>query len=145
MTDNGAVNASGYNQTLTTDAKGQLSFEGLADGYYRLTETNCITGYQPSPDPVYIHIDASGQVTQALWENGAVIKDNKWTTQALSGDITMQSPFALLVKNYPIDPLPETGGVGTFMYTQSGLLLMAAAAALYIYRKKHGKEESIPS
>lgn len=147
MTNSGAVNTTGYQSTLTTGENGLLSFEGLADGYYRLTETATPEGYLKPEEPVYIHIDISGKVSQALWENGAPVigSDGKWSTATLSGDITQQSSFYLLVKNHPLAPLPETGGAGTSMYTQSGLLLITAAAALYIYSKKRRKEERYSS
>ena len=50
-------------------------------------------------------------------------------------------PYNVQVLNLKLTPLPETGGVGTTVYTQSGLLLMLMAMALLIYKTRRKEEQ----
>jgi LPXTG-motif cell wall-anchored protein len=128
------VDPDGYDRVLTTDSKGRLTFYNLAAGYYKLTEVQPPVGYYAPLKSIYLYIDASGEVKLATYRNG-------WTTEALSGDVTYTGTFSIQVSNYKLEPLPETGGTGSIMYTQTGSLLMLAAIALLLYRKKYRKEE----
>lgn len=135
MSDNAEiVDESGYDRVLTTDSKGRLTFDNLAAGYYKLTEVQTPTGYMSTMTSAYLYIDTSGEVKLATYHNG-------WETSALTGDVAYIGAFSIQVSNYKLEPLPETGGTGSIMYTQVGLLLMLVAIVLFLYRKKYRKEE----
>ena len=55
--------------------------------------------------------------------------------------ISYTNPYNILVKNLGGVVLPETGGIGTTIYMQAGLLLILAAMALLLYRKLHRRED----
>ena len=54
----------------------------------------------------------------------------------------MTQSDTVVFENYGGAVLPETGGVGTHLYTTVGLLLMTAAALLYINIFKRRKEDA---
>jgi len=60
----------------------------------------------------------------------------------LKADSSMTQSDAVVFENYGGAVLPETGGVGTHLYTTVGLLLMTAAALLYINIFKRRKEDA---
>lgn len=63
---------------------GQITREGLTQGYYRLTELQAPDGYQLLSEPVYFRLTApSGQaVWQEVDDNGQVIDDPNFTFDA---------------------------------------------------------------
>lgn len=111
--------------TATTDNSGVLYFYRLKyETNYIIRETVTPPGYLSENIPIYVEI----------FENGTVeVQPHDFAEPGTSN-------FTLLVKNEAIEPLPETGGTGTYMYTQSGLLLMLLSVALYLYRTKRRGE-----
>ena len=95
---------------VTTDADGLALFYGLKEGIYYLIETAAPEGYNLLSEPVEIQLDR----TTHLAEN------------------------ALCVRNSAKFQLPETGGIGTAVFTLGGIgLLGAAALVLAGGKKKH--------
>ena len=112
--------ASVWTQTkteLTTDADGNILFEGLDQGTYTLTETETPAGYMPLSGPVTIKVDESGAVEDTF----ADVKDIKLADGAVQ--ITNRAGVAL----------PSTGGMGTTVfYVIGGVLVVGAAGALLV-------------
>ena len=123
----------------TTNDYGILHFDNLTAGkYYRLTETAAPAGYVATLTPIVLTVNGEGLIQQVeLGSDGTV------SVLALpdSGAITYTNSYNIRVVNNPSQPLPETGGPGTHLYMQSGLLFLMAAAALFIYKILHRKEE----
>ena len=120
--------------TLTTAANGMLTFDQLLAGAcYRLTEVSAPEGYLSVLDPVVISVNGEGLVQQ-------VASDGTLTNLA-HDYVTYTGAYNIQVINLNVKPLPETGGIGTYVYTQGGLLLMFAAAVLYGYNHHRRKEE----
>ena len=94
---------------LVTADDGTAAYNGLAFGTYYLVETEAPTGYNKLPDPVVVKVDANSHL-----EDGS----------------------AVIVKNSAEFELPETGGIGTTVFTVSGLLVICAAAILYCINKR---------
>jgi LPXTG-motif cell wall-anchored protein len=119
--------------TLTTDETGMLLFDNLSvNAYYRLTETDIPDGYVAPFDSIVLSINGIGEIKQ--------VQTDKTLTD-VSGGIEVTSPYNVKVTNLKVEKLPETGGTGNTIYTQSGLLLMLAATGLYIYNILRRKED----
>lgn len=101
------------NEEGSVIAKGVATFTGLKAGKYYLKETSAPTGYNINSSVYEINIATDGTVT------GEIVKAN----QAVVPD----TPLIV----------PETGGMGTMMFTIGGAALIACAGVLFlIVRKK---------
>ena len=125
--DGAFVGTGTFITALATDSVGQFKFDNLTAGaYYRLTETTAPRGYFGMDDSVVIKVDSAGLVQLAEIVNGSV------QTSTLSGAyVNYTVPYNIAFTNRAAQPLPETGGGGTYLYTCGGLLLMAASLLLY--------------
>lgn len=125
----------GVANTQTTDTKGMLTFDNLtADVYYRLTELQASGGYFVGFAPVILTMDGEGNIQRVL--------DDGTTAQLHDPLIQVTGPYNIQVVNIRMTVLPETGGIGTYVYMQSGILLLILAATLLLYKRKRRKEES---
>lgn len=126
--------------TEVTGADGSLTFDNLVAGaYYRLTETKLPIGYCQGLEPVIITENGDGLVQKVTVDTGTLVEGELKDTY-----IRYTNPYNITVCNEAIEPLPNTGGLGTQVYTQSGLLLILLAAALYLYKTKRRRED-VPS
>jgi LPXTG-motif cell wall-anchored protein len=98
---------------------------GLDDGTYRLTETAAPSGYIVSNSTVEF------TVSDGVAQNFGSSTDNAW----------LVNNNRLTIKNTPGNPLPNTGGEGTWMYFAAGaaLVLIAAIGGFVLRRRNHGK------
>jgi len=119
----------------TTDATlatpltaGTFSVSGLAAGKYYLKETVAPIGYKLLDSVISVSIIAkvngegkpTGEAEIKVWED---------TLASVEDSI-------ISVKNAPIDPLPETGGMGTTVFYVLGGLMVAAALVLLTSKKR---------
>lgn len=82
----------------TTDKIGEITWNRLVAGDYRLVETVAPAGYNLLANPIEFTIDDGDNLTHEF-----------------------------LVENIPKGELPQTGGIGTAVFTITGLLLMMPA------------------
>lgn len=109
------------------DADGKLVFKGLAEGTYKLTETKAPAGYTLLKNPITIVIEANnndGTIERATVDN--VEKESAKETGVVPVEIKNHSGFTL----------PGTGGMGTYIFTIGGLVVMAGAVLLLVSSKK---------
>ena len=121
----------GATQTLaSTDPAATYSLSGLDQGTYYLVEIDEPTGYN--------RLDAAIEVVVASSYNLVPYVDGHvpgYTADQLIGS-TVNGGAVVTVVNNQGSILPETGGIGTTIFTAAGILLMIGAAVLFITRRK---------
>lgn len=105
-------------------ANGKLVFHGLAEGTYTLTETKAPAGYTLLKNPITIVIahTEDGTITSAT-VNGKEVD-------------TKDGVVPVNIENHSGFTLPGTGGMGTYIFTIGGLVVMAGAVLLLVSSKK---------
>lgn len=107
--------------TITTPKSGKITFKGLDAAEYQLVETEAPDGYNKLKDPVDVKIEA------AYNQDGTL---NNWTVNGGGNDV------ALNIQNNKGTLLPETGGMGTIIFTVLGALAIIGGIA-WAVRRKH--------
>ena len=123
-TVNTKVNATGY-----VDGKGVLTFEGLGEGTYTITEIIAPEGYNLLKAPITVEIKANATFAKCEWK---VTADDK----SVTADNNL---YAFLIENKPGAALPSTGGIGTTVFYVLGGLLVVCAGVLLITKRRMNK------
>ena len=134
--------------TLTTDASGIATHNGLSNGTYYLVETKTNDGYNLLKKPIEVILNVQYTTitkTESAWvedTNGQKqVKSEITETTFTSADSTTQQGIKeQKVINKKGFTLPTTGGIGTFVFTFAGIAMMAAAVILLITGKKKKAE-----
>lgn len=122
-------------KVLGTENEGTtFTFTGLDDGEYKLEETKTPEGYNTMA-PIEFKIEATHD------ELKDDPKLNTLTGNKLSGEVlfttnTAEGTLETDVINYKGSELPETGGMGTTVLYAAGTLMILAAAAFLVMKKK---------
>ncbi len=101
---------------VVTGANGQLVVKGLGKGKYQFKEVTAPEGY-------------------------SINETNSSATLTITGDkATAEFTADADMRDTEVGALPETGGIGTTIFTVGGCAIMVAAAALFFMnKKKHEK------
>lgn len=102
--------------TVVTDTKGEVKVEGLDVGKYHFTETKAPNGYSIN--------EAGKDIVLGLGDGATEATENFVAT----GDLTL--------KDSQLSALPETGGIGTTIFTIVGCGIMIAAAGLFFASRR---------
>lgn len=118
-----------------------FTFKGLDDGEYKLVEDVAPAGYNKLDD-VFFTVTANHKIETdclpgdviltSLSGTGALIEFNGVTTD---GSLTAQ------VVNKMGSTLPSTGGIGTTIFYIAGIILVLAAAVLFVTKRRVGAEK----
>ncbi len=127
-TDPTEINATGY-----VDENGVLTFEGLGEGTYTITELVAPNGYNLLKDPVTITITANATLEGCTW----TVKNGETGLPAGADHL-----FAFNVENNSGTELPSTGGTGTTIFYILGSLLVVVAGVVLVTRKRMNASEN---
>ena len=106
--------------TETSGSNGTVTFKGLADGTYKVTETNAPAGFQ--------NLKAAFTVTIA---NGKAVKYAGADIWGLAPSAEVSGNYTYKVKNVKnVTQLPLTGAAGTTLFTVVALLVAGAGVAV---------------
>ncbi len=122
----------GTEKDITTEANGTITFTDLADGKYRITETQSPAGHSLLANPIEVELplvlgegqssDNTGTATGVVKENGTYYYDLTYT-----------------IINNKLFTMPEAGGRNIFMLTLAGTAMIALAGGYTVYlRRRRG-------
>lgn len=117
-----AKNGGEGGDTVVTPASGLITFQGFDAGSYTLVEVKPLAGYNKLPDQA---IDI-----KATYNPDGTLKDS---TITIGGKSAADGVF--VIENNKGALLPETGGIGTVLFTLGG----AALIGYGVYRKRSAK------
>ena len=122
-------------KVLATENGGTtFTFTGLDDGEYKLEETTTPEGYNTMA-PIEFKIEATHDETSANPQL-ITLTGNKLNGDVLFNTNPAEGTLKTDVKNYKGSELPETGGMGTTVLYAAGTLMILAAAAFLVMKKK---------
>ena len=107
---------------ITTDANGTATIYGLDLGTYKFKEVTAPRGYSINTN------DVSGTIALQTNKEKAESADDIVATNASMSDTKLNS-------------LPSTGGMGTYLFTIIGVVVMAGAAGAFFISRRKGSEE----
>lgn len=105
---------------VVTDANGKVKVQGLDIGTYKFKEVTAPQGYSVNTTDV----SATLEVAE---------KDNGTASGVLIQNTSM--------KDTKLGALPSTGGMGTYLFTIIGVVVMAGAAGAFFMSRRKGSEE----
>lgn len=123
------------NGTFKTNPEGKITIKGLAAGTYYLKEIKTTSGYTLLANPVKIMITETPDVATKKTVATCTVDDKKTEKKQLEED-SGNFYYTFSVQNDKGFNLPATGGMGTYIFTIAGLVIMAGAAFLLITSKK---------
>ena len=114
-----------------------FEFKGIDDGEYRLTETRAPANYDKLSDPIYFtvtagHVDGANPYLDTF--SGNITSGNVGEMAFTANKDT--GILSTTIQNKPGSSLPETGGMGTTVLYAAGTLMILAAAAFLVMKKK---------
>ncbi len=119
---------------------GQILIWGLGEGNYVIRETKAPAGYQIAKG------DFEFTVSDTIGITGAISNANISETRAdAPGKFTRvliqenSQKYYIGITNAPGSALPETGGMGTTLFTVLGIIMMAGAIGFFSTRKRNSR------
>ena len=114
-----------------------FEFKGIDDGDYKLTETKAPDNYDMLSAPIYFtvkagHVDGPDPSLKTFSGN---IDSGNVGNMAFDANID-NGILSTTIQNKPGSSLPETGGMGTTVFYAAGTLMILAAAAFLVMKKK---------
>ena len=141
---------SSANTSVLTDSTGMATFLGMKEGTYYIRELTAPSGYSVLPGDVEVVITAvknsetppqpTGDFTCQYKLNGAANYTNTDYTYSDASDNTLKILAKFQIADDKGFTLPGTGGIGTTIFTVSGIAIILLGGCLaFVYNKKRKK------
>lgn len=127
---------------LTTDANGEVSCSGLANGTYYLVETKTVEGYNLLKAPVEVNLKVAYVTTTKdeyyIDKDGVktLVKHEVTKKEFKENVETSDGTHPETIINKKGFQLPTTGGMGTLLFSVIGVIVMIAAAFILLKGRK---------
>lgn len=133
-------------EATSAENTGALNFKGLDAGEYTLKETEAPKGYSLNSTVYTVIIETTYNDDGTLKDYTVTIKDgttvlNKITYSNNGETVERENNNTTVeIKNTKLSSLPSTGGMGTYLFTIVGVVLMTCAAGVFfVSRRKANK------
>lgn len=138
-----------FNGVTTSDATGQLNIYGLSFGTYYMKETKAPGDYTLNSHVFKIVIAAGEWNSDNTLKSWTITVDDKTTntfvaengTVVINGKLEKINPTE--IKNTKTAELPSTGGMGTYLFTITGVMIMAAVAGMFLVSRRRDRENQL--
>lgn len=127
--------------TVTSDKNGKLFIKGLAAGTYYLKETIAPEGYSVNTHEFKIVITATYNANGTLATWNVNIDGADKASFTVTNDGVSKNVSGIDIMNTKLSSLPSTGGMGTYLFTIIGVVVMAGAAGAFFISRRKGSEE----
>ncbi len=126
---------------ITVESNGTVTIYGLdAQEEYYLVETEAPAGYSVDKTPIQLTRPSNWEnptetTTTTTDDDGVKVTTTTYTFNDFGTNGITQIP------NTKLSALPETGGIGTTIFTIGGIVIMVAAAGLYFANRRKNNAE----
>jgi len=125
--------------TTTSGAYADITYSGLKDGTYTLTEEQGVDTYRKLTGAVKITITGGKAKASSLYDGTYTYAASAETAD--DGYVSA-SGSTVTISNPKINELPGTGGMGTVLFTVGGAAVVLLAGAMFVvYMRKRKVEE----
>ena len=134
-------------ETDSAETTGALNFKGLDAGEYTLKETKAPKGYSLNSTVYTVIIATTYNNDGKLNDYTVTIKDGNTLLNEIkysnNGETVKREKenTTVEIKNTKLSSLPSTGGMGTYLFTIIGVVVMAGAAGAFFISRRKGSEE----
>lgn len=139
-----------FNGVTTSDATGQLNIYGLSFGTYYLKETKAPGDYTLNSHVFKIEIAAGEWNSDNTLKSWTITIDGKTTNTFVATSKTVEINGTTTkvinpteIKNTKTAELPSTGGMGTYLFTITGVMIMAAVAGMFLVSRRRDRENQL--
>lgn len=116
--------------------KGDITLFGLKEGTYKIVETEAPSGYIRATEPFILTITDTVDGYGAISSLTATGEHTGSGSMGNAGGNYKNLLTYVDIANEPGKKLPDTGGIGTTLFTVLGIVMMAGAAAFFTTRKR---------